>query len=377
MPKVKKKKTSQKYKKPDGLDLCEYIMLKSNPKITPNTRFPNYWDYEWHVTNPKQIAMSLVDRGFYVPASAKDSLELLKLAEIKIIAKNAGLKISGKKADVINRIIESLTPEQIKPHLQEGIYVISDVGKVSISDDHFSYFLWLNKIELYKYAAKFDQTLANVKLYNDFLWAQLLPRTQIPINSDYADFFTANQTAYYYLVSIGKQDQALPYLVRTFWTSINKCISIDNRYLSSDEDSTFLLLFFTKSWLFKILNLFDNTFISFMMDDFYAKGFILMKSVYGEHFETVINEELNALKLPKCFLAVSDGINLINATAEDDLERFKKITLDISKSLLADILSPKRRKIYTQNKDMYQDSLTRIFEMADKLNIDLKNLSKN
>lgn len=375
--KSKKEENKPKYKKPDGLDLCEYIMLKSNPKITPNTSFPQYWDHEWHVTNPKQVAMSLVDRGFYVPASAKESLGLLKLVEIKIIAKNAGLKVSGKKEDVINRIIESLTPEQIKPHLQEGIYVISDIGKVSISDDHFSYFLWLNKIELYKYAGKFDQTLTNVKLYNDFLWAQLLPKTKTPINGDYADFCIGNQNAYYYLVSIGKQDQALPYLVRSFWTDINGCSSYDGRYLSHDENSTFVLLFFTKSWLFETLNLFDNTFISFVMKPFYAEGFILMKSVYSVRFETVVNEELNALKLPKCFLSVSDGINLINATTEDDLERFKKITLDISKSLLADILSPKRRKIYTQNKALYQDLLTRIFEMADKLNINLKNLSKN
>lgn len=336
-------KKTKVLQKPDGLDLNEYIMLRINPTITPNTKFPDYWNNTWNTKNPKAIVEQLVSKGFYTIASPREQFDFLKLTELKNIAKNSGLKISGKKEDLINRIVETLTPEQLKPYLKNNFYVLSDKGKVSASDDHFSKFLLANKIELFDYM-KLDNNVKSAWQYKEFLLSNLDNRISNPIKSE---FYANNNKAYELLIDMGKQDQALPYLVRAYWCLINGCF---NYY----QPKPIELLFFTRSWLNKLLNYSDEKFFIDFIPKYFVSRFRDMKKVYGDNFFQIVKQELNKLDLPKQFIAKTDGIRIIQSILSDNSACFRSVAIDIGRSLISEMLSQEKKKVFKSDDD-YDD----------------------
>lgn len=335
-------KIAEDLQKPDGLALNEYMMLRINPTITPNTKFPDYWNNTWNTSNPKDLVGQLVAKGFYVVASPKEQFNFLKVAELKNIAKDSGLKISGKKEDLINRIVETLTPEQLKPYLKNNVYVLSDKGKVSASDDHFSKFLLANKIELFDYM-KLDNKVKSAWQYKEFLLSNLDHRISNPIKSE---FYANNNEAYKLLIDMGKQDQALPYLVRAYWSMINRCFQF---YKAEPIE----LLFFTRNWLEKLLNYSDEKFFIDFMPRYLVTRFRDMKKVYGGNFFQIVKQELDKLDLPKQFISKEDGIRIIQSILIDDSAVFRSVAIDIGRSLISEMLAQEKKKVFKS--DEYYD----------------------
>ncbi len=348
--------------KPDDLELNEYMMLRINPKITPHTDFPNYWMYEWHTNNPKEVVANLVERGFYISAPVKDKMSFLKLPELKAIAKSANLKVSGKKADLIDRILNTLSLEQLKPYLNLNAYILSEKGVIASSDEHLANFLLLNKIELLYYCSKLSNDFPAVIKYKNFLLSRISPAAELPV-SDYSNFGSAACETYKLLIDLDRKKEALPYLVRAFWSSLNR--HLDSFKYNSD---LFLSrLFFTRSWLFYLLNSYENNFVVYFMNADFWNSFIDLKTSLGSDFDSIVIKELKQLEIEQQFIKNSDILRLINGVFLGT-DSFRKVVEEICSSLVSEVLTSAKQNLFADD-SVEHELLVAIIDMSKKLKL--------
>lgn len=353
--------SSNELQKPDGLELNEYMMLRINPKITPNTDFPHYWMYEWHTNNPKEVVANLVERGFYISASVKEKMSFLKLPELKDIARSANLKVSGKKADLIDRILNTLSLEQLKPYLNLNVYILSEKGIIAASDEHLANFLLLNKIELLYYCSKLSNDFPAVIKYKNFLLSRISPAAELPV-SNYSDFGSAACKTYKLLIDLDRKKEALPYVVRAFWSSLNRHLD------HLDHDILFISrLYFTKSWLFYLLNSYENNFVGYFMNTDFWNSFIDLKDSLSSDFDSIVIKELKQLELEQQFIKNSDILRLINSVFLG-VDSFRKVVEDICRSLVSEVLISAKQKLFDDD-SIEHELLVSIIDMSKKLEL--------
>lgn len=91
-------------------DYAQAIFLWATSKQSPirdNDDYARYILYECGIRKPSEYHRKMVDEGFLQQDSFEKALESLKLADLKEIAVEKGVSSSGKKADIINRIIQA------------------------------------------------------------------------------------------------------------------------------------------------------------------------------------------------------------------------------------------------------------------------------
>ncbi|MDD6455980.1 MAG: SAP domain-containing protein, partial [Lachnospiraceae bacterium] len=117
-----------------------------------------YSDRECGLTNPSALHRQLLADGYLKPASIQEQLEVMTVPELKQILASIGAKVSGKKADLIQRISTQADPDVLKAHLGAGkkLYSLTDKGR-DFLQSHEDY------IRFHQYA-RYGFTLADYKL---------------------------------------------------------------------------------------------------------------------------------------------------------------------------------------------------------------------
>lgn len=82
--------------------------------------YPCYYMYECNLDNPRSLHLQLIDNGFLIPSSTPDFLASLKVTDLKQLLKSYNLKISGKKDDLISRLLTNLSDTDIQDILQNN-----------------------------------------------------------------------------------------------------------------------------------------------------------------------------------------------------------------------------------------------------------------
>jgi hypothetical protein len=87
---------------------------------------PGYWTYEYNI-DFKYVISKLINNGYLIVSSIPDRLDRLKVNELKDILRKHNSKISGNKADLVQRIEENITTEQLAQHFSSygDLYYIS------------------------------------------------------------------------------------------------------------------------------------------------------------------------------------------------------------------------------------------------------------
>lgn len=106
-----------------------------------SVRFPHYFSDRYNI-NPLKTVDQLIERGFITIAGPADSLNSLKVTQLKDILKDNSQKISGVKKDLIERIRNNI-PVQNYRHLVSDTFKISDDAKDIV--DRLKLILWVHK----------------------------------------------------------------------------------------------------------------------------------------------------------------------------------------------------------------------------------------
>lgn len=130
--------------KPDanGLYPSELVMLAVAERFnTTETDFPSYLKYSYEIVNPSKMLLSLQSKGLIGVGNAKDSLEFLKVAELKEIASVLGLPSKGKKAEIIAAIsqVEEVNYAQL---VKDRKWILTSAGSEALKlNPYIHYFL--------------------------------------------------------------------------------------------------------------------------------------------------------------------------------------------------------------------------------------------
>ena len=85
------------------------LLLKNYGNVSPlPDYYPQYYSRECGLTNPAPLHQQLISEGYLVRSSILEELRALKITELKQILQSCGLKVTGKKAELVDRILANV-----------------------------------------------------------------------------------------------------------------------------------------------------------------------------------------------------------------------------------------------------------------------------
>lgn len=105
-----------KGKKPtcDGLYPHEVLVLSYAPRYCDNgNEYPRFWWYRYGIKDVTGILRDLELKGFVSVGDISDAVRMEKLPAIKEELKKRELKVTGKKDDLVARLVENVSEEEL------------------------------------------------------------------------------------------------------------------------------------------------------------------------------------------------------------------------------------------------------------------------
>ncbi len=142
-----------------------YCEFGGKPIAKKNDVYPSYFTYDFNINNPMKYHQKVVDEGYLEEASISNSLQKLKVEQLKQILVANGLSDKGKKDALIQRIVDEVDTNSLN---LDKVYVPSEKGW-----EHLKSYDYLFKIK--KYGIKFEEYEAQQKKTqssrsNDVIW---------------------------------------------------------------------------------------------------------------------------------------------------------------------------------------------------------------
>jgi hypothetical protein len=121
-----------------GLYPHEILLLDYAPKYsTDSTAFPQFWRYDYGIKDVKTLLTDLHNREFLQTGNIADTLKNETLSALKSVATKHELKVSGKKEELINRIIENVPQNELSVLFPKLPYKLTDTGKTALKESEY------------------------------------------------------------------------------------------------------------------------------------------------------------------------------------------------------------------------------------------------
>ena len=155
----------------------------------------------------------MLDEGYLRIATNEEKLIGLKVTELKEILKSNSLTITGKKEDLIQRIVDNLPDSSYGKYVQGEFYILTEIGEKYV-DEHSDLVLlnkhrnWMISYNEYQKEAKPGRS------FYDVCWAIFNQRV---LTSNMATARTAYYNMYEILVEEKKYEYAVETLLRVLY----------------------------------------------------------------------------------------------------------------------------------------------------------------
>lgn len=122
----------------NGLYPHEILMLDyaDSYKFGDNN-FQGFWRYQYYVLKPEIILNSLYERNFIEMGDVESGLKRVTVTRLKKVLADNGLKVSGKKADLITRLLDGLPLDVLEREFPERYYKLTDLGKQELIENEY------------------------------------------------------------------------------------------------------------------------------------------------------------------------------------------------------------------------------------------------
>lgn len=115
--------------------LLEYCSYGTYPR--PKSGYPGFWWFEYGIRNVGAKLQSLEERGFIRMCSAKESVPRLTIPQLKEILAKLNLPTSGKKNDLVLRIIDNVSEADLSDYILDRKYTLTELGKTELSENEY------------------------------------------------------------------------------------------------------------------------------------------------------------------------------------------------------------------------------------------------
>lgn len=132
-------------------NLVKAVFLERYKNKDIETKYPAYFKYRYSIDEPMKLHQEFIQQGFFIEIKFEDNkpliLNKLRNEELKQLLRSKGLKVSGNKSELIEKlIIAGLSKSEI--HHLPHIYTLSEKAKRYLERYDFLYQLHLNNYEI-------------------------------------------------------------------------------------------------------------------------------------------------------------------------------------------------------------------------------------
>lgn len=191
-----------------GLYPHEIMMLEYAPHFkTSNNTFQNFWYWQYSITEPQIILDSLFEREFTEVGNLRSALEKLKLSEIKEELKLINQKVTGKKVELIDRLMEYGNIDALTKKYSERYYVLTPKGEQELKENQYVSYLHRNR---YMSVWEMNQRISQTNYpYRDILWGYFNEQSGVHFqNFDFGLYRNIRLSMYQFLMEEKKPQTA-------------------------------------------------------------------------------------------------------------------------------------------------------------------------
>ena len=120
---------------PAEILLLEYCSKGRYP--APTNGYPGFWWFEYGIRDVGAALKTLEDRGFIVFASAKDSIGSFTIPQLKELLSSKGVTAIGKKADIVQKVCEIFSEDELLSTGLKVKYVLTEIGKQELEENAY------------------------------------------------------------------------------------------------------------------------------------------------------------------------------------------------------------------------------------------------
>jgi len=125
----------------NGLTPPELLMLSYAPGYTTDTTdFQGFWEHQYGITAPGPMLTDLVDRGFLIVGGPEQAVASQTGATLKDVLREHGQKVSGKKAELVDRVLETVPLDVLAARFPQRHYQRTELGDTALAGSpHINY----------------------------------------------------------------------------------------------------------------------------------------------------------------------------------------------------------------------------------------------
>lgn len=185
--------------------------------------------YHVQTEGPADVRSYLMEQGFLEPGTIQETLEALKVTDLKAELRDRGMKVSGKKAELVDRLLEGADHGELEAKYPERYYRLTQKGQQELAENEYIPYLdktgymsiWEMNQELFRNNPDgFD--------YRDIVWRALNKRSaEAALHGDVALYIETRTDMHFFLVEEGKFGQALSVLCGAAAVELSGMAGID------------------------------------------------------------------------------------------------------------------------------------------------------
>ena len=164
-----------------GLYPHEILMLSyAHLYHSTEHEFPGFWWYRYGVRAPGSVLASLADRGFLDLGGIEQTVGRHTVAALKQVLVEHDLKVSGKKAELIQRVLGSVPQDALSQLYPERFYVLTQSGRDALEASEHIPYIHQNQLEGLDIFSLTTMVNAHPgRSYRDLLWGYLNEQSMV------------------------------------------------------------------------------------------------------------------------------------------------------------------------------------------------------
>lgn len=121
----------------NGLYPAEILLLSyCSGYPNPGNGYPGFWWFEYGIRDVGAALRSLESRGFLRWATAKESLDQLRVPQLKEALASFGLPVSGKRAELVERL-QGVEEARLAPLIPQPKYRLTPLGEQELDENEY------------------------------------------------------------------------------------------------------------------------------------------------------------------------------------------------------------------------------------------------
>lgn len=153
-----------------NLSTPEYLMLEYAPKFhTGDNEFQQFWKFKYNV-NPEEVISSMLTNGILCEDGIAITLGHSDATTLKSISKKFDLKSTGKKTELISKLLEEIDYDTLNNYFPQRYYALTELGMSYKNTLEFFNALFAHRHPNYEVSA--DEVPLGMDI-KDYIWSRL------------------------------------------------------------------------------------------------------------------------------------------------------------------------------------------------------------